>query len=90
MLVALGLQAQELVYQDKEGNIRWTKDNSRVALYGANYCLPSACDYRAAAYVDGDRDAMIAEDLDHLSEWGGMVCGYVSGATGRIQMQKVI
>ena len=43
MLVALGLQAQELVYQDKEGNIRWTKDNSRVALYGANYCLPSAC-----------------------------------------------
>ena len=49
MLVALGLQAQELVYQDKEGNIRWTKDNSRVALYGANYCLPSACDYRAAA-----------------------------------------
>lgn len=70
MLVALGLQAQELVYQDKEGNIRWTKDNSRVALYGANYCLPSACDYRAAAYVDGDRDAMIAEDLDHFKRMG--------------------
>lgn len=70
MLVVLGLQAKELVYQDKEGNIRWTKDNSRVALYGANYCLPSACDYRAAAYVDGDRDAMIAEDLDHFKRMG--------------------
>lgn len=70
MLAALGLQAKELVYQDKEGNIRWTKDNSRVALYGANYCLPSACDYRAAAYVNGDRDAMIAEDLDHFKRMG--------------------
>lgn len=70
MFVVLGLQAQELVYQDKEGNIRWTKDDSRVALYGANYCLPSACDYRAAAYVDGDRDAMIAEDLDHFKRMG--------------------
>ena len=70
MLAVLGLQAKELVYQDKEGNIRWTKDNSRVALYGANYCLPSACDFRAAVYVDGDRDAMISEDLDHFKRMG--------------------
>lgn len=69
-LAVFGLQAQELVYQDKQGDIRWTKDGSRVALYGANYCLPSACDYRAAAYVNGDRDAMIAEDLDHFKRMG--------------------
>lgn len=70
VFATLGLQAKELVYQDKQGNIRWTKDDSRVALYGANYCLPSACDYRAASYVDGDRDAMITEDLDHFKRMG--------------------
>lgn len=74
MLAAFGLQAKELVYQDGEGTIRWTIDDSRVALFGANYCLPSACDFRAAAYVDGDRDAMIAEDLDHFKRmnWDGL------------------
>ena len=62
----LMLQANELVYQDKQGVIRWTKNGGRVALYGANYCLPSACDYRAASYVNADRDAMIVEDLDQV------------------------
>lgn len=70
ILVALGAYSKELVYQDKDGNIRWVKDNSRVALYGANYCLPSACDFRAAAYVDGNRDSMIMEDLDHFKRMG--------------------
>lgn len=70
LIAAVGLQARELVYQDAQGVIRWTGDDSRVALYGANYCLPSACDYRAAGYVDGDRDAMIAEDLDHFVRMG--------------------
>lgn len=66
----LMLQANELVYQDKQGVIRWTKNGGRVALYGANYCLPSACDYRAASYVNADRDAMIVEDLDHFKRMG--------------------
>jgi aryl-phospho-beta-D-glucosidase BglC (GH1 family) len=70
----LSLQAKELVYQDKEGIIRWTNNKERVAVFGANYCLPSACDYRAAAYVDGNRDDMIAEDLDHFKRmgWNGL------------------
>lgn len=74
LLAAAGLQGKELVYQDREGVIRWSGDDSRVALYGANYCLPSACDYRAAGYVGGDRDAMIAEDLDHFKRmgWNGL------------------
>ena len=70
MFAVLGAYADELVYQDKDGNIRWTKDDSRVALYGANYCLPSACDFRAAAYVNGNRDSMIMEDLDHFKRMG--------------------
>ena len=38
------LQAQELVFQDKDGIVRWKKNNQEVALFGANYCLPSSCD----------------------------------------------
>jgi hypothetical protein len=63
-------RAQELVYQDAEGVIRWTKNKQEVALFGANYCLPSACDYRAAGYVGGDRKQMIGEDLDHFRRMG--------------------
>ena len=36
--------AAELVYLDGDGVIRWTADQREVALFGANYCLPSACD----------------------------------------------
>lgn len=58
--------AQELVYMDSSGVIRWKENKQEIALFGANYCLPSACDYRAADYVGGDREQMIAEDLDHF------------------------
>ena len=60
------LQAQELVYTDAAGTIRWKKNKQEVSLFGANYCLPSACDFRAAAYMRGDRKQMIAEDMDHF------------------------
>lgn len=74
LVSCLSLSAKELVYQDKEGTIRWNKDNSRVTLFGANYCLPSACDYRAAAYTAIDRDSMITEDLNHFKRmnWDGL------------------
>ena len=62
--------AQELVYQDTKGVIRWKDTKEEVALFGANYCLPSACDYRAAGYVDGDRKEMIREDMDHFRRMG--------------------
>lgn len=70
LVSCLSISAGELVYQDKEGIIRWNKDKTRVVLFGANYCLPSACDYRAAEYVGADRDAMITEDLDHFKRMG--------------------
>jgi len=72
MMVGFGINsmAEELVYIDKSGVIRWEKDKSEVALFGANYCLPSACDYRAAGYVNGDRKQMIKEDLDHFKRMG--------------------
>src|SRR5206468_2808057 len=41
-----------------------------VALFGANYCLPSACDYRAAGYVGADRKRLIEEDMAHFARMG--------------------
>lgn len=67
-------RADELVYQDRSGIIRWKSDKSEVALFGANYCLPSACDYRAAGMLGGDRKEMIRNDLTHFTRmgWDGM------------------
>lgn len=70
MFIGLLADAKSPVYQDDEGVIRWCSNNERIALYGANYCLPSACDYRAAEYVGGNRDDMISEDLDHFKRMG--------------------
>ena len=64
------------VHLDKKGVIRW-ENNEEVALFGANYCLPSACDYRAAGYISGDRKKMIDQDMTHFARmgWDGLrVC----------------
>lgn len=73
-MLAAVLQAQELVYSDAAGTIRWKKDKQEVSLFGANYCLPSACDFRAAAYMGGERKQMIAEDMEHFKRmnWDGL------------------
>jgi hypothetical protein len=57
------------VHLDKKGVIRW-ENNEEVALFGANYCLPSACDYRAAGYVTTDRKKMIDQDMAHFARMG--------------------
>ncbi|MDE6777913.1 MAG: cellulase family glycosylhydrolase [Alistipes sp.] len=70
---AATVQAQEIVYQDREGVIRYKSDGSEVAVFGANYCLPSACDYRAADRVAPSLDekhAMIDEDMAHFARMG--------------------
>src|SRR4030042_3986122 len=64
------------VHLDKKGVIRWD-NNEEVALFGANYCLPSACDYRAAGYMSDDRKKMIDQDMTHFARmgWDGLrVC----------------
>jgi len=64
------LSAAELVYADVDGVIRWTADNREVALYGANYSLPSSCDYRAAGYIGADRKRLVEQDLAHFARMG--------------------
>ncbi|MGE3614890.1 MAG: hypothetical protein AB7L66_03370, partial [Gemmatimonadales bacterium] len=59
---------------DRDGVLRWRDDRSEVALFGANYVLPTASDYRAAGAVHGDRKKMIDEDVAHMARmgWNGM------------------
>ena len=62
--------ANRAVYLDQEGVVRWRDNRQEVALFGANYVLPTASDYRAAGYVKGDRKRMIDEDMAHFARMG--------------------
>ncbi len=50
--------------------IRWRDDHREVTLFGANYVLPTASDYRAAGYVRADRKKMIDEDMAQFARMG--------------------
>jgi len=50
--------------------VRWSGNRQEVALFGANYVLPTASDYRAAGYVHGDRKKMIDEDMAQFARMG--------------------
>ncbi|HZZ17902.1 MAG TPA: hypothetical protein VFE25_00960, partial [Opitutaceae bacterium] len=62
--------SKELIYVDPSGVLRWRTTNTEVAMLGANYCLPSASDYRAAGLVGGDRRKMIDDDMTHFARMG--------------------
>ncbi|HWC75579.1 MAG TPA: hypothetical protein VG454_16755, partial [Gemmatimonadales bacterium] len=61
---------RELVFVDSSGVMRWRNTKQEVALFGANYVLPTASDYRAAGYVHADRKRMIDEDMAHFARMG--------------------
>jgi hypothetical protein len=54
---------------DSAGVIRWKDSGQEVALFGANYTLPSASDYRAAGYLGADGKKLIDEDM---AQWARM------------------
>src|SRR5688500_14332224 len=62
--------ATRAVYLDSAGVIRWQDDRQEVALFGANYTLPSASDYRAAGYLTTDRKRLIDQDMAHWARMG--------------------
>ena len=74
LLAPLGARAQQpatrSIFIDRAGVIRWTDTRAEVALYGANYTLPSASDYRAAGYLGADRRRLIEEDMAHFARMG--------------------
>lgn len=76
LCVAIAVSAREMpaqmrsVYLDRDGVIRWQDNKAEVALFGANYTLPSASDYRAAGYLNADRKKLIEEDMAHFARMG--------------------
>ncbi len=62
--------ANRAVYLDRQGVVRWADTRREVALFGANYVLPTASDYRAAGHVRADRRRMIDEDMAHFARMG--------------------
>jgi hypothetical protein len=67
---ALAAQANRAVYLDSAGVVRWRDDRQEVTLFGANYVLPTASDYRAAGYLHADRKKMIDEDMAQFARMG--------------------
>src|SRR5262249_32363360 len=63
-------QANRGVYLDSSGVVRWKDDRKEVTLFGANYVLPTASDYRAAGYLHADRKHMIDEDMAQFARMG--------------------
>src|SRR6195256_22712 len=75
MIVVHHAHAQnQVVYLDNQGVIRWQHDRKEVTLFGANYVLTTASDYRAAGYVHADRKRTIDEDVAQFARmgWDGM------------------
>ena len=77
LLAASSLSAQpsspprpRSVYVDANGVIRWRDTKGEVALFGANYTLPSASDYRAPGYLGLDRHRLVDEDMAQFARMG--------------------
>src|SRR6184192_2025823 len=62
--------ANRAVYTDYDGVVRWRDNQKEVSLFGANYVLPTASDYRAAGYLHADRKKMIDADMAHFARMG--------------------
>jgi len=63
-------RADRAVFLDNQGVVRWRDDKHEVVLFGANYVLPTASDYRAAGYLHADRKKMIDEDMAQFARMG--------------------
>src|SRR5690349_20094575 len=59
-----------LVYVDKQGVLRWTKDKSEAAFFGVNYTTPFAHAYRAHKALNVDLEKAIQQDVYHLARLG--------------------
>ncbi len=70
------LQAQKvknsnaLVYVDKDGVLRWIKNNAEAAFFGVNYTAPFAYSYRAHKALGVDIEQAIRQDVYHLARLG--------------------
>src|ERR671939_172138 len=59
-----------LVYVDKQGVLRWTKDRSEAAFFGVNYTVPFAYGYRSHKALGVDPEKAIDADVYHMAQLG--------------------
>jgi hypothetical protein len=62
--------ANNLVFVDRQGILRWTKNNTEASFFGVNYTVPFAYSYRAHKALGVDPEQAIREDVYHLSRLG--------------------
>ena len=70
MILITILALSQGVFLDKQGVVRWQDTGKEVTLFGANYVLTTASDYRAAGYLHADRKRMIDEDMAQFARMG--------------------
>ena len=70
MILLTILALSQGVFLDKQGIVRWQDTRKEVTLFGANYVLTTASDYRAAGYLHADRKRMIDEDVAQFARMG--------------------
>jgi hypothetical protein len=68
--LAAGSSAQKKlnpVYVDRQGVMRWTKDNTEANFFGVNYTVPFAYGYRSHKALGIDIEKAIDIDVHHMS-----------------------
>lgn len=63
-------KAPNLVYVDKQGVLRYTKNRQEASFYGVNYTTPFAYAYRAHKALGADLEKAIQNDVYHLARLG--------------------
>jgi hypothetical protein len=58
------------VYVDKQGVLRYTKNNKEAAFFGVNYTTPFAHAYRAHEALNVDLEKAIQQDVYHFARLG--------------------
>ena len=63
-------QKQNLIYIDKSGVVRFTKDKKEARFFGVNYTVPFAYGYRSQKALGVDIEKAIDADVHHMSMLG--------------------
>jgi hypothetical protein len=63
-------QAKDGVYVDKQGILRWKKDQSEAAFFGVNYTVPFAYGYRSHQALQVNHEKAIDQDVYHFARLG--------------------
>jgi hypothetical protein len=61
---------ENLIYVDKQGVLRWNKDNKEAVFFGVNYTAPFAYGYRSHKALGVDLEKAIDQDVYHFARLG--------------------